>query len=113
MLSTLLSPSPQPSTPTVTPTRNSTTPSSSLETDDTASLRAQDIPSGDEIRTDTHTESPLVVFAPTDDIMYPLKGELQDLGRHRGVTVEMRGYGEVMEGVSRRECRISFSTVTV
>jgi pantoate--beta-alanine ligase len=35
--------------------------------------------------------------------MYPLKGELQDLGKHRGVTVEMRGYGEVMEGVSRRE----------
>ena len=35
--------------------------------------------------------------------MYPLKGELQDLQKHRGVTVELKGWGEVMEGQSRRE----------
>jgi pantoate--beta-alanine ligase len=46
----------------------------------------------------------LIVFAPEEDVMYPLKGELQDLAKHRGVTVEMKGYGEVLEGVSRREC---------
>jgi len=35
--------------------------------------------------------------------MYPLKGELQDLGRHRGVTVDVKGWGEIMEGLSRRQ----------
>ena len=44
----------------------------------------------------------LVVFAPDTDVMYPLKGELQDLTRQRGVSVEMKGWGEVMEGASRR-----------
>lgn len=48
-------------------------------------------------------ESPLVVFAPTLDQMYPLQGELQDLDRHRGVTVTVNGWGDVMEGASRRE----------
>lgn len=45
----------------------------------------------------------LVVFAPPVDEMYPLRGELQDLGKHQGVGVEMRGLGDVMEGRSRRE----------
>lgn len=35
--------------------------------------------------------------------MYPLKGELQDLGRKRGVEVDVKGWAEVMEGASRRE----------
>lgn len=48
-------------------------------------------------------ESPLVVFAPTLDQMYPLRGELQDLGQHRGVTISVNGWGDVMEGASRRE----------
>lgn len=56
-------------------------------------------------------DSPLVVFAPSPDVMYPLKGELQDMGKHRGVSVDMRGWGDVMEGASRRrsvigECKI-------
>ena len=46
--------------------------------------------------------SPLVVFAPATDEMYPMRGELQDLSNHRGVGVEMRGLGDVMEGASRR-----------
>lgn len=48
-------------------------------------------------------DNPLVVFAPTLDQMYPLRGELQDLDRHRGVTVTVNGWGDVMEGASRRE----------
>jgi len=35
--------------------------------------------------------------------MYPLKGELQNLERHKGVTVDVKGWGEVMEGISRRK----------
>ena len=50
-------------------------------------------------------ESPLVVFAPATDEMYPMRGELQDLRNHRGVGVEMRGLGDVMEGASRRALR--------
>ena len=46
--------------------------------------------------------SPLIVFAPGLEVMYPLKGELQDLGRHKGVNVDVRGWGDVMEGLSRR-----------
>ena len=45
----------------------------------------------------------LVVFAPGPDVMYPLKGDLQDLGRKRGVEVDVKGWGDVMEGASRRE----------
>ena len=37
--------------------------------------------------------------------MYPLRGELQNLDQHRGVGVEMRGWGDVMEGQSRRMSR--------
>lgn len=48
-------------------------------------------------------ESPLVVFAPTADVMYPLKGELQDLSAHRGVEVDVKGWGDLMEGASRRK----------
>lgn len=48
-------------------------------------------------------DSPLVVFAPSPDVMYPLKGELQDMGKHKGVSVDMKGWGDVMEGASRRE----------
>jgi pantoate--beta-alanine ligase len=48
------------------------------------------------------SQTPLVVFNPGPDVMYPLKGELQDLTRHRGVSVDVRGYGDVMEGASRR-----------
>jgi pantoate--beta-alanine ligase len=47
-------------------------------------------------------DSPLVVFAPPDHVLYPLKGELQDLAQHRGVTVDVKGWGDVMEGSSRR-----------
>lgn len=49
-------------------------------------------------------DSRLVVFAPREDVMYPLKGELQDLGRKRGVEVDVKGWGDVLEGGSRREC---------
>ncbi|OCF41839.1 pantoate-beta-alanine ligase [Kwoniella heveanensis CBS 569] len=56
-------------------------------------------------------DSPLVVFAPTPDVMYPLKGELQDLGKHRGLSVELRGWGEVMEGASRPQFFKGVATV--
>lgn len=49
------------------------------------------------------TESPLVVFAPSADVIYPLKGELQDLSAHRGVEIDVKGWGDLMEGVSRRK----------
>lgn len=55
--------------------------------------------------------SPLVVFAPATDEMYPMRGELQDLSNHRGVGVEMRGLGDVMEGASRRALRITAGAV--
>ena len=42
--------------------------------------------------------------------MYPLKGELQDLGRHKGVTVDVKGWGEVMEGLSRRRSSVPFES---
>lgn len=35
--------------------------------------------------------------------MYPLKGELQDLSAHRGVEVDVKGWGDLMEGASRRK----------
>ncbi|WVW78790.1 pantoate-beta-alanine ligase [Kwoniella bestiolae CBS 10118] len=56
-------------------------------------------------------ESPLVIFAPTPDVMYPLKGELQDLRSHKGVEVDVRGWGEVMEGASRPQFFKGVATV--
>jgi hypothetical protein len=76
-------------------------------------------------------ESPLVVFAPQRETMYPLStippeafldeidadgrtasvdsaaGEamLQDTARQRGGFVEVKGWGDVLEGESRRKCR--------
>ncbi len=47
-------------------------------------------------------EAPLIVFAPPTEVLYPLKGELQDLNKLRGVTVSLKGWGDVMEGRSRR-----------
>jgi hypothetical protein len=61
-------------------------------------------------------ESPLVVFAPSREVMYPLsllkdpdsgktlgEGMLQDTSKQRGAFVEVKGWGNVMEGRSRRE----------
>lgn len=45
----------------------------------------------------------MVVFAPNADVIYPLKGELQDLSAHRGVEIDVKGWGDLMEGVSRRK----------
>ncbi|RXK42199.1 pantoate-beta-alanine ligase [Tremella mesenterica] len=56
-------------------------------------------------------ESPLVIFAPTNDVMYPLRGELQDLRRYKGVTVDMKGGGDVMEGVSRPQFFTGVATI--
>ncbi|WWC59145.1 pantoate-beta-alanine ligase [Kwoniella dejecticola CBS 10117] len=55
--------------------------------------------------------SPLVIFAPTPDVMYPLKGELQDLRSHKGVEVDVRGWAEVMEGASRPQFFKGVATV--
>lgn len=57
-------------------------------------------------------ESPLVVFAPTVDTMYPLRGELQNLTQHRGASVHVQGWGDVMEGQSRRESRKGLAELT-
>jgi hypothetical protein len=74
-------------------------------------------------------ESPLVVFAPTRETMYPLStipaeafledaeegssatGEamLQDTTKQRGAFVEVKGWGDVLEGESRRERLSCFS----
>ncbi|TYJ54398.1 pantoate-beta-alanine ligase [Cryptococcus floricola] len=56
-------------------------------------------------------ESPLVVFAPSPDVMYPLKGELQDLDAHKGVEVNVSGWGELMEGASRPQFFKGVATV--
>ncbi|WVQ76755.1 pantoate-beta-alanine ligase [Cryptococcus sp. DSM 104548] len=56
-------------------------------------------------------ESPLVVFAPSPDVMYPLKGELQDLEAHKGVAVNVSGWGELMEGASRPQFFKGVATV--
>lgn len=48
-------------------------------------------------------ENSLVVFCPPVDVMYPLRGELQDLSQHKGVNISVKGWGDVMEGASRRE----------
>lgn len=48
----------------------------------------------------------LVVFAPAPEVMYPLKGDLQDLGKKRGVEVDVKGWGDVMEGASRRKSTV-------
>ncbi len=66
---------------------------------------------------DSQAVSPLVVFAPSREVMYPLSllkdpatgkmlGEsmLQDTTKQRGAFVEVKGWGNVMEGRSRREC---------
>nr|XP_019008806.1 pantoate-beta-alanine ligase [Kwoniella pini CBS 10737]OCF47587.1 pantoate-beta-alanine ligase [Kwoniella pini CBS 10737] len=55
--------------------------------------------------------SPLVIFAPTPDVIYPLKGELQDLRSHKGVEVDVRGWAEVMEGASRPQFFKGVATV--
>ncbi|KAL1408462.1 pantoate-beta-alanine ligase [Vanrija albida] len=57
------------------------------------------------------SDSPLVVFAPTADVMYPLRGELQDMSRRKGASVEVRGWGEVMEGASRPQFFTGVATV--
>ncbi|BEJ17554.1 hypothetical protein CspHIS471_0609550 [Cutaneotrichosporon sp. HIS471] len=56
-------------------------------------------------------ESPLVVFAPTVDTMYPLRGELQNLTEHKGATIHVQGWGDVMEGASRPQFFTGVSTV--
>ncbi|KIR54429.1 pantoate-beta-alanine ligase [Cryptococcus gattii Ru294] len=56
-------------------------------------------------------ESPLVVFAPNADVIYPLKGELQDLSAHRGVEIDVKGWGDLMEGVSRPQFFKGVATV--
>ncbi|WWC87165.1 pantoate-beta-alanine ligase [Kwoniella dendrophila CBS 6074] len=53
----------------------------------------------------------LVIFAPTPDVMYPLKGELQDLRNHKGVEVDVRGWADVMEGASRPQFFKGVATV--
>ena len=47
-------------------------------------------------------DNPLVFFNPSDEVMYPLRGNLQDLSLKRGVEVDVKGWGDVMEGASRR-----------
>jgi len=47
-------------------------------------------------------ENPFVIFNPSDEVMYPLRGNLQDLSLKRGVEVDVKGWGDVMEGASRR-----------
>nr|ODN91242.1 pantoate-beta-alanine ligase [Cryptococcus depauperatus CBS 7841] len=46
---------------------------------------------------------PLLVFTPDVNTMYPLKGELQNMGTHKGLEVDVRGWGDVLEGASRRQ----------
>jgi len=48
-------------------------------------------------------ESPLVIFNPSEEVMYPLRGNLQDLSQKKGVEVDVKGWGDVMEGASRRK----------
>jgi len=51
---------------------------------------------------DDMVDNPLVIFNPNDEVMYPLRGNLQDLSLKRGVEVDVKGWGDVMEGASRR-----------
>jgi pantoate--beta-alanine ligase len=68
------------------------------------------LPPSDPNSSDTHTseeaqeleKSPLVIFNPAEEVMYPLRGNLQDLSLKRGVEVDVKGWGDVMEGASRR-----------
>ncbi|KAI9635522.1 putative PAN6 Pantoate-beta-alanine ligase [Dioszegia hungarica] len=53
----------------------------------------------------------LVVFAPGPETMYPLKGDLQDLSKKRGVEVDVKGWGDVMEGASRPQFFKGVATV--
>lgn len=57
---------------------------------------------GAEMTIEAETDSPLIIFNPGEDVMYPLRGDLQDLSRKRGVEVDVKGWGDVMEGASRR-----------
>jgi pantoate--beta-alanine ligase len=60
-------------------------------------------------------ESPLVIFNPPEEVMYPLRGNLQDLSQKKGVEVDVKGWGNVMEGASRRKSRsrnLGFGTGT-
>lgn len=65
-------------------------------------------------------EAPLIVFAPERKTMYPLsevdgpeseegkggEGMLQDTSKQRGAFVEVKGWGNVLEGRSRRELSV-------
>jgi pantoate--beta-alanine ligase len=63
----------------------------------------------------------LVVWTPSRETMYPLSslpapasgstGEsmLQDVNKQRGAFVEVKGWGDVLEGASRRESRLQFA----
>lgn len=44
-----------------------------------------------------------MIFNPAEEVMYPLRGDLQDLSLKRGVEVDVKGWGDVMEGASRRK----------
>ncbi|KAK8846706.1 pantoate-beta-alanine ligase [Kwoniella newhampshirensis] len=90
--------------------------SSSSSTNPSRSVRGLGISEHESFRPNppqspTAVESPLVVFAPSPEVMYPLKGELQDLGRHKGVSVDVKGWAEVMEGASRPQFFKGVATV--
>ncbi|WVO13702.1 pantoate-beta-alanine ligase [Cryptococcus depauperatus] len=54
---------------------------------------------------------PLLVFTPDVNTMYPLKGELQNMGTHKGLEVDVRGWGDVLEGASRPQFFKGVATV--
>ncbi|ORX34342.1 hypothetical protein BD324DRAFT_583367 [Kockovaella imperatae] len=56
-------------------------------------------------------QSPLIVFNPHQYEMYPLRGELQDMNKHSGLRIEMRGIGNVLEGQSRPQFFTGVATV--
>jgi hypothetical protein len=56
----------------------------------------------DDTGSETEIKAPLVIFNPSDEVMYPLRGDLQDLSQKKGVEVDVKGWGDVMEGASRR-----------
>ena len=56
--------------------------------------------------------TPSAIFLPTVDVMYPSKGSAaQDQNARRGTVVEVKGFGDKMEGLSRPSFFCGVATV--
>ena len=60
----------------------------------------------------SHARTPSAIFLPTVEVMYPSAGSAsQDQGTRKGTVIEVKGYGDKMEGQSRPSFFCGVATV--